>query len=323
MGIVKELGKYFLLAYKKYQLYFAGGGFGFLLALSSVWLLSRRKADRNGWKRELLGGTWAVLVVCALFPVIAWQIMKWTEIGIYWRIFWTLPMVVILAYTCVELTDAVGDGSLGGSRAAGKARADERGAADGGAGTAESIAMSEGAAADGAKTSAGNRRRRVITVLGLIALFALNGTWVFSSDNFAERGNNYKLPQQVIEAADIINNYAAENNITVKRVVGPDRVAINIRMYDASILQVYGRNMTRNYTKRDALYYQVNAEDHDYEILCRQAKKNGANFVILDRSTIIEGEMELRGYQEIGWDLDYMVFYCADVDVSKYESVPK
>lgn len=158
------------------------------------------------------------------------------------------------------------------------------------------------------------KRERALIAVFLALLIALTGTFVFSRDNFSKRGNNFKMDADVIYVADAVNRHAEEHDVGIKKIVAPDLIATYIRTYDATIRSRYGRDVVRNYKHRSKLYYEINAEEHDYKLLAKRARISRCNYVILTQDSDSGKDMRALGYERAAETGRYVIYYDPSVD---------
>ena len=153
------------------------------------------------------------------------------------------------------------------------------------------------------------RGRKVLAAAGCIALIALNGRLLFQSEFFTARENNFKLPTMVIRLADEINAHAAENGVTNKKIVATMEIAELIRVYDASILQRYGRRAMTSEERQSELYREINAGQPEYAHLAERARKAHCTYLIMHEEQNDTQAMETLGYQKIFDQNTYVIYF--------------
>ncbi len=245
-----------------YHNYFYVSGFGVLLFASLLFLLLWEK---NRETRQAL--FWPVLLMLGVVfcPLTADILMKMMGGYVYWRSFWILPVILLGAYTAVQIV-----------------------------------------------SMAGGRGRKVLMALFCAALIAVNGTFVFSDRYFSDRENNYKLPTEVIWVADAINEHAEENKIKRKWIAAPLVMATYIRVYDASIKQMYGRNMSVQSYQSD-LYLELTSNEPNIVRLAKKAKEAKCRYVVLSKTVDDEQLMTKKKFEKIYEDSVYAVYFNASL----------
>lgn len=144
---------------------------------------------------------------------------------------------------------------------------------------------------------------KILVVLGSVFIIIFTGDSVFSDENFHKTENIYKIPESVIEIADII----LEDAEGEARVIAPEEISIWIREYSADIYLLFGRGYIWGYEGwnpdieyiRDILReesYDVVALDEfvtrrEYEYLVVESKRISLED-ILQREYILLGETQ-------------------------------
>ena len=151
--------------------------------------------------------------------------------------------------------------------------------------------------------------KRALTGVLCIGMVAINGTFVLGSAFFTPRENNFKLPTPVIRIADAVNAHAMENHIRKKKSVYPAQIAVYIRIYDATILQRYGRFSLTHDVGEDRISKEINKEELDFEKIDTFAKKYKLRYVTLEKRKDDREKMEALGYECIYDDVGYVVYF--------------
>lgn len=160
--------------------------------------------------------------------------------------------------------------------------------------------------------TAENRWRRCLCAAGMLLVIAVTGTAVYQPEVFVEAENPYKLPQEVIDVCDMINEDARENSIEEKKAVVVNELLPYIRQYDGSIKMPYGRDATRGLrgkgkaTKR--LYALMNDPEADFKSLAKYAKKKKCNYLVYYKNGFADETLRSRGYERIGETSSYFVY---------------
>ena len=251
-----------------YRQYFGTSALGLGFAAALMWMWDRRR--ENSKVRALFSYGVMVSAVC-LCPVTAKIIMKMIGSRVYWRVFWMLPLVVVLAYTGTEWVFR---------------RPSDTSALRG-------------------------KAKKAIAALLCVLLVGINGTLVFSDLYFTGRENRYKIPSPVIRMADTITAHSAQFRIKKKnrKVLAPTEVAEVIRLYDASIVQAYGRSTEFNPALQKVMFQQINAGEPDYELLTQKARRRRYSYLILREEQDNRQVMEGLDYEVIFEDNGYVVYF--------------
>ena len=270
-----------------YHQYFGTGAMGLAFALALVWLWKKRRGFAQSMALALTG---IVISAVCFFPLTARVIMKIIGERVYWRVFWMLPLVSVLALAMTELVSQAGreddESTNGGTKRASVRLLDNK------------------------------RLRKTGAALLCLVLIGINGSFVFSDTFFTPRENNYKLPTPVIRVADAIQSHAKASHIKKRRrrIVGPISIAETIRLYDAGLKQYYGRSAESNPAMQGTLYQQINADEPDYELLAECVRRARLRYVILTTSQDNREAMENLAFEVIFDDNGYVVYF----DMTRY-----
>lgn len=256
--MAERIGTVWETVWESGKAYFGGSGIWLLAAaVLAVLLVGMWGKDR---KRTLAYPVLLVLAVC-FCPVTAWVLIKMIGALVYWRGFWMLPIVLLVAFGAVEFV-----------------------------------------------TRFRGRGKRILTVGLCIGLIAVNGSFVFTDQWFTRKENNFKLPTEVIWVADAINHHAEEYEIQKKKIAAPSGISTYIRIYDASISQVYGRTMA-NKENPSELFQEVHAKEHDYDSLIQKVRKKKCRYLVLNKNEKNEKELEARNFHKIYESPSYEVYF--------------
>ncbi len=150
--------------------------------------------------------------------------------------------------------------------------------------------------------------RKGLLILLFAGTIALTGKSVyFSSDTPFEKAENVeKIPQTVVDIADLLRAHDSHNTI---KVAAPEEITWYIRQYDGSFRQVYGRKTY--FTKKISyIFNQLNTDDIEmnYKKLAKYLRKLSCKYVIVKEGEgRVEG-MEAQGYAVIGQVDKYVIY---------------
>lgn len=218
---------------------------------------------RNNKNNMTLFLNYSLLMIVVIFnPLVAHIIITFIEDQVYWRIFWILPMTIIIAYAATEII----------------------------------VNISE-------------KQRKIIVLITLFTILSLGGKFIFTSANYSNPSNWYKLPAQTIEVCNIIEN---DSNGEI-RVVVPTELAATIRQYDANINMVYGRegNVFVNdstYRDRLTLYALMLEYGMDLQSLSKSMNVFKCNYIVFNKSISLSLAPENYGFQYVA-STDLYVIY--------------
>ena len=138
----------------------------------------------------------------------------------------------------------------------------------------------------------------------------LLGQLIYVEDSpYEPRGNWEKIPSSPVAICDIVNaNRGSEDEWAM--LAAPEDMVPYIRVYDASIHQVYGRKGNYWMPKKGGRYVvnAIHEEVIDYETLCKKCRKISCNYIVLpDGPGRVEGMAQYH-FEVIGRVGSYVVW---------------
>lgn len=256
--MAERIGNVWKTIWESGKAYFGGSWIWlFLAAVLAVLLVCKKEKD---FKKTLAYPSLLVILVC-FCPVTAWVLIKMIGALVYWRVFWMLPIVILVSFGAVELV-----------------------------------------------TRFRSRGKQVLVTVICAVLIAVNGSFVFTDQWFTGRENNFKLPTEMIWVADAINDHAREHEIQKKKIAAPTGISTYVRIYDASISQVYGRTMA-NKANPSELFQEIHADEHDYDSLIQKVRKKKCRYLVLNKNEENEKELEARNFHKVYESPSYEVYF--------------
>lgn len=169
-----------------------------------------------------------------------------------------------------------------------------------------------------------NRWNGILRYVGFaagVAVIVLCGSFVLGSDEFEPATNVYKLPQYVVDVAELLpdNIHAMVSN----------RLMPYLRQYNPSITLEYGRNALSYNGVEDAdtpnmiLYQEAQKSEIDLSVLGPLAREAGCTFLVFSANRTYIGNWEDYGYREYGSTADFVIYadetYEEGMDTRKWE----
>ena len=136
--------------------------------------------------------------------------------------------------------------------------------------------------------------KRQITFLGFLAVIGISGKCVLSFEWFEVSTNVYKVPENVMQIADLL-----PENV---HVVASNRLTPYLRLRDPSLTLEYARNalvfngMDVVYGPTANLYKELQKEEIDVNIAGPLAREEKCTFIIISKSHIYNGDWADYGY---------------------------
>lgn len=234
----------------------------FCLAVVFIFFLGKKYEEEKQTVRFLV---WpSVLVLLFLFnPLFYRYVGSRFFAGVYWRLFWMLPISFTVAYVVVWLVYRWKKQAV-----------------------------------------------RILVLVAALVTIAVSGQRIYSETTFTKAENEYKLPQQAMDVADIIGQ--SGYGWKVKAVV-PNEMLCYIRQYRCDIGLFYGRNVGGFISgigeDEAAMYQQMCQEKPDMTVVTDIAKRNGLVFLCFNREEKeLPDDMTPYGYHYYMETGDYIIY---------------
>ena len=152
---------------------------------------------------------------------------------------------------------------------------------------------------------------QAVLVIACVGILAASGTSVWSAGNYVKVSNHQKVPE---EAAQIANILLAERSAEDSLIAADNSIAPYLRVYDPSFQLAFGRD-GRGARSRNArhLYTRMSAEEPDYKVIGKRARKEKVQLLVLQLSQEQKEEafaaMEHYGYEWVTAVNDYNIFH--------------
>lgn len=156
------------------------------------------------------------------------------------------------------------------------------------------------------------RSRRYFLLLVMLAVIMMTGTCVYNKTLFGPKGNNYKIPQDVVDICEIIERDASVHGIDEKKLVVTNDLLPYIRQYDADIKMPYGNNAVRGENLKNnnaSEIFRIMSYDHqNWDVLSFYAAIEECNYLVYPVNEDVTKAAEGNGYRKIGCNGNYDVY---------------
>lgn len=151
---------------------------------------------------------------------------------------------------------------------------------------------------------------RAVSIGAFAVVMIVLGQFIYVENSpYETRANWEKIPTSPIAICDIVNvNRGSEEEWAM--LAAPEDMVPYIRVYDASIRQVYGRKGNYWMAKKGGTYIEqaLQNEITDYQTLCEKCRAIRCNYIVLpDGAGRVEG-MSAYHFEVIGRVGSYIVF---------------
>ncbi len=229
------------LAGQAFLLYFGEGWYFYFLIAALIYIFIRKHTRKQA---GFLAWTTIVLLIFIFNPIVVIVLEKMLEGNVYWRMFWTLPLIPLIAYV---ITDVVWERK--------------------------------------------ERFMRIFACLMFAGIVAVGGKWIYTSENYAQAENAYKIPDQAAGVCNLI----LEDGARGRAIVHPDLITY-LRQYSADVTMLYGR---RGYSSNlTNVMEALQQEMIDTEYLEAVAEYYDCPYIVVKADAQFE-----RIPEELGWSL--------------------
>lgn len=156
------------------------------------------------------------------------------------------------------------------------------------------------------------KKRRYLLLGVMLFVVGMTGSVVYNSTVFTRKQNHYKLPQDVVDICDMIEEDAAVNGIPQKKLITANNLISFIRQYDAQILMPYGMETIRGgrtENENDAQIFRIMSSDvKDWEALAWYAAMENCNYLAYPLEGEAADELLSYGYSIVGDNGAYRVY---------------
>lgn len=145
------------------------------------------------------------------------------------------------------------------------------------------------------------KAKKVIAIIGVIAIIMISGKYIYNSENFIKTGNWYKLPDESVRIAQLIGKDTEAH----KKAIVPETIIAHIRQIDASIELAYKRDPEGKYENNSAYRALVLG---DVKPLTEFAKNNDCNYIVIKKDTVLTIDMKYFGFEKFDETKNYVIY---------------
>lgn len=235
-----------------FQSFNGTGGMYFAIFLISILYLFLTEKEKD--KRCSLVYISILALFVILNPIIAIFLSKVFGRVEYVRLFWILPMGIVISYSITKVIAQIKE-----------------------------------------------KKTKIIVAIFSIFIIIVSGKCVYHPDYYSKVKNYYKVPDEAIQVTD----YILADNTEVKKVMLPVDLVPCIRQINAKIQLYYGRKSNENYNNVE-IVQQLNNGNVEY--VATTCKKDNYNYIIFNRSTPLNGNMNDYGYKILAQTENYDIY---------------
>lgn len=155
-----------------------------------------------------------------------------------------------------------------------------------------------------------NKMWKILSIAGLAAVLIVLGQFIYVENNPYEAKTNWeKIPESPVAICDIVNaNRGSEKEWVL--LAAPEDMVPYIRVYDASIHQVYGRKGDYWEPRKGGKYIVKALDDEvlDYPTLVENCRNIKCNYIVLPEGEGREMNMAKFHFEVIGRVGSYVIY---------------
>ena len=153
--------------------------------------------------------------------------------------------------------------------------------------------------------------QKVLLLLLSAVIFLGTGGNILSKKFFTTAPNLYKIPQEVIEVADKLEEHK-KDEWAYPCVMANYYLCVYLRQYDGNIIQLYGREAVAESGAELHWYvYEYAAEEivaDELYYLAQRAHEKGINMIVLAKHQVQSEALEWAGYQRVDSTENYYIY---------------
>ena len=154
--------------------------------------------------------------------------------------------------------------------------------------------------------------RRIAVALICAGIIIYTGNYMFTEESYTKMTNLYKIPDDVIEICDFIEEDIVFNNQKIEetRIVVSPSYSSYIHQYNGKLKTLYGRNNPSH------IYYEIswemmqlmNGAELEVEVICADAHESDCKYIVVDANKPKNGKFIKYGYEKLIETEDYIIY---------------
>lgn len=154
--------------------------------------------------------------------------------------------------------------------------------------------------------------RRIVVALICAGIIIYTGSYMFTNESYTKMTNLYKLPDDVIEICDFIENDVIFGGKTMEetRIVAPVIVSSYIHQYNGEIKTLFGRynNSSVYYDVAQNMMKLLEAPELDVKAICDYAHESACDYIVIDDNKPQNGKFRKYDYEQLAQVESYIIY---------------
>lgn len=154
--------------------------------------------------------------------------------------------------------------------------------------------------------------RRIAVALICSGIIIYTGNYMFTEDSYIKMTNFYKIPDDVIEICDFIEEDVNLDDQILEeiRIVVPEKYSSYIHQYNGEIKTLYGRysDGTLYYSIAEDIKWKIEAPELDVKAICEGAHESECDYIVVDANKPKKGKFIKYDYEKLIETEDYVIY---------------
>lgn len=144
------------------------------------------------------------------------------------------------------------------------------------------------------------KAQKIVVAISLVTILIVSGKFVYGYGNFEKVGNLYKLPDDAVLVAQLIE----VDDTEYKKALVPENLTPYIRQVTSKVELAY-RRKPEGYTN-DPLIIALHSGNVKY--IAEYAKNTNSNYVVYNKATVLTEPMENYGFEKYNESVFFAIY---------------
>lgn len=163
--------------------------------------------------------------------------------------------------------------------------------------------------------------RRIAVAFICTGIIMYTGNYMFTEDSYTKMTNLYKIPDDVIEICDFIEEDIKNNGQKLEktRIVVPNKYSSYIYQYNGNLKILYGRYSGHSpyYFIAESTKNLMGAPELDVKAICEGAHESNCDYIVVDANKPKKGKFIKYDYEKLIETEDYVIYKQVDNKTEK------
>lgn len=154
--------------------------------------------------------------------------------------------------------------------------------------------------------------RRIAVALICSGIIIYTGSYMFTEESFSKMTNLYKIPDDVIEICDFIEDDVKSigQKIEETRIIIPSKYNSYTHQYNGNIKMLYGRYSEYSiyYSIAEDMRKMMEAPELNVKAICEGAHESECDYIVVDANKPKKGKFIKYDYEKLIETEDYVIY---------------